>query len=238
VPSLTSAETRFSATAANFISVSKNSPPCFDADTFREQASSKSKSFIAANEDMAFAAIAALSGDLFFWYWLVRSDGFDITGWLLKEYLGAVETIGEDRLRMLAELGRMLNAKQIESLIFKKNAGIFVGNYDYRRLTNYTLRSDMLVLSGLGFGIDTVIRLIDYIRRVRAVNVNVGERGIPEGIRNQIVTLQKPYRPETTALKTIDTLLAKHYGFTEEELDFIINYDIKYRMGDRLNEGE
>jgi hypothetical protein len=26
-------------------------------------------------------------------------------------------------------------------------------------------------------------------------------------------------------------MLAKHYGFTDEELDFIINYDIKYRMG-------
>ena len=34
----------------------------------------------------------------------------------------------------------------------------------------------------------------------------------------------------------IDKLLASHYGFTEEELDFIINYDIKYRMGDELNE--
>ena len=34
----------------------------------------------------------------------------------------------------------------------------------------------------------------------------------------------------------IDKILAKHYGFTEEELDFIINYDIKYRMGDELNE--
>lgn len=33
----------------------------------------------------------------------------------------------------------------------------------------------------------------------------------------------------------IDKALAKHYGFTEEELDFIINYDIKYRMGDDLN---
>ena len=33
----------------------------------------------------------------------------------------------------------------------------------------------------------------------------------------------------------IDTLLAEHYGFTPEELDFIINYDIKYRMGDELN---
>jgi hypothetical protein len=35
----------------------------------------------------------------------------------------------------------------------------------------------------------------------------------------------------------IDKAIAKHYGFTEEELDFIINYDIKYRMGGDL-EGE
>jgi len=46
----------------------------------------------------------------------------------------------------------------------------------------------------------------------------------------------------------IDKVLAKHYGFTEEELDFIIrsalplasskNYDIKYRMGDELSANE
>ena len=36
----------------------------------------------------------------------------------------------------------------------------------------------------------------------------------------------------------IDTVLARHYGFTDEELDFIINYDIKYRMGDELNNGD
>ena len=36
----------------------------------------------------------------------------------------------------------------------------------------------------------------------------------------------------------IDKVLAKHYGFTDEELDYIINYDIKYRMGDSLNGGE
>ena len=33
----------------------------------------------------------------------------------------------------------------------------------------------------------------------------------------------------------IDCLLAQHYGFTHEELDFIINYDIKYRMGKELD---
>ena len=36
----------------------------------------------------------------------------------------------------------------------------------------------------------------------------------------------------------IDMVLAKHYGFTDAELDFIINYDIKYRMGDELNNEE
>lgn len=29
----------------------------------------------------------------------------------------------------------------------------------------------------------------------------------------------------------IDRQLAKHYGFTDKELDFVINYDFKYRMG-------
>lgn len=36
----------------------------------------------------------------------------------------------------------------------------------------------------------------------------------------------------------IDRALARHYGLTDEELDFIINYDIKYRMGSELEEGE
>ena len=43
----------------------------------------------------------------------------------------------------------------------------------------------------------------------------------------------KPVKP---VIDEIDKVLAKHYGFTEEELDFIINYDIKYRMGDELND--
>ena len=34
----------------------------------------------------------------------------------------------------------------------------------------------------------------------------------------------------------IDCMLGALYKFNEEELDFIINYDIKYRMGDELNE--
>jgi hypothetical protein len=29
----------------------------------------------------------------------------------------------------------------------------------------------------------------------------------------------------------IDQVLARHYGFTEEELDSVVNYEIKYRLG-------
>ena len=42
-------------------------------------------------------------------------------------------------------------------------------------------------------------------------------------------------RKSKPIINEIDKVLAKHYGFTDEELDFIINYDIKYRMGDELN---
>ncbi len=40
---------------------------------------------------------------------------------------------------------------------------------------------------------------------------------------NQSLTTSTAYSPDT-------------YGFTDEELDFIINYDIKYRMGNADDE--
>ena len=38
-------------------------------------------------------------------------------------------------------------------------------------------------------------------------------------------------RHSKSIIDEIDQLLAQHYGFADGELDFIINYDIKYRMG-------
>ena len=46
------------------------------------------------------------------------------------------------------------------------------------------------------------------------------------------LTIQSTYpRLSKAIIDEIDCVLAEHYGFTAEELDFIINYDIKYRMG-------
>jgi len=60
-------------------------------------------------------------------------------------------------------------------------------------------------------------------------NADTRHRNRADGTQNDEVNFDvgrsKPIIDE------IDCVLAKHYGFTDEELDFIINYDIKYRMG-------
>ncbi len=38
-------------------------------------------------------------------------------------------------------------------------------------------------------------------------------------------------RKSKAIIDEIDRVLAHHYNFTSEELHFIINYDIKYRIG-------
>jgi hypothetical protein len=52
------------------------------------------------------------------------------------------------------------------------------------------------------------------------------------GNRNQLIIRPSISKP---IIDKIDSVLAEHYGFTDEELDFIINYDIKYRMGSELD---
>ena len=48
------------------------------------------------------------------------------------------------------------------------------------------------------------------------------------------------FRPSASKgiLDKIDCLLAEHYGFSEDERDFILNYEIKYRMGQEDEDGD
>ena len=46
------------------------------------------------------------------------------------------------------------------------------------------------------------------------------------------LNIQSTYpRLSKTIIDKLDAVLAQHFGLTDEEFDFIINYDIKYRMG-------
>lgn len=65
----------------------------------------------------------------------------------------------------------------------------------------------------------------DFKANAKMLTNDYGKRG-----KLTIQTFQP--RLSKPIIDEIDSALAKHYGFTDEELDFIINYDIKYRMGD------
>jgi hypothetical protein len=80
--------------------------------------------------------------------------------------------------------------------------------------------------------------------------VKLGNRYLKDLQRNSTMLVRNQRqtgRTETQSFKIqrskpiideIDHVLAAHYGFTDEELDFIINYDIKYRMGSAESESE
>lgn len=69
----------------------------------------------------------------------------------------------------------------------------------------------------------------DFKKHAKMIENNYGKKGK--------LTIQS-FRPRLSKpiIDEIDRVLAKHYGFTDEELDFIINYDIKYRMGQDMAE--
>ena len=125
-------------------------------------------------KDMSYYYMAALNSNLFWWYYSLNFDMFN-----LKDYMIFAFRLSYSEDNELSKLAKSLeedmNRNKFELVVNSKTRGV-VSSYVYKK------------------------------------------------------KISKPIIDE------IDKVLAKHYGFTEEELDFIINYDIKYRMGDELME--
>ena len=225
----------FSTTARNYVSAFLECPPCIDTQTFATVSNSESGNYLLEVEDKT-AAYAAMCGDFAFLYWLMIGDGFHVTKGNFSPLIGFVQNTDVSIKKLLARLGSLLNERCYEGLSFKKNAGKFVGSYNYMSLKDITRRVDTLLLSSLGLPKSEIINLFDWYVRILSINENMGEKAIPTKIKELYPPKCYDASKQRLLFDEIDKLLASHYGFTEEELDFIINYDIKYRMGDELNE--
>ncbi len=110
---------------------------------------------------------------------------------------------------------------------------------DCRNLNNREVFNAPLTFEDLqGQHLDTLTKQVDSLFRDFENNSELLEMNFKNVGKLRIQCIYpKKSKP---ILDQIDTVLAEHYGFTEEELDFIINYDIKYRMGKVLfgEEGE
>jgi hypothetical protein len=66
--------------------------------------------------------------------------------------------------------------------------------------------------------------IADFRRNAKVLEMNYEKWG-----RMRIECIYPKY--SKSVIDEIDSVLGRHYGFTDDETDFIINYDIKYRMG-------
>ena len=129
-----------------------------------------------------------------------------------------------------------LENRQAEYFMASFNSNLFwwyyAVNYDMFNLKDYMIfnfRLDYAQNEELFRLSKELERDLDYNKFKLTTNSST------RGVIKSFVYKKKLSKP---IIDEIDKVLAKHYGFTEEELDFIINYDIKYRMGSELNEEE
>jgi len=226
----------FSQAARNFVSVFIKDPPAIDASSLKLVAPSKIGYVKLEDEKTALMALVTLAGEFYLWYWLVRGDGFDVTKWVITDFLTCLRGVSKDVASLLGELGLLLHERRFEALVYKKNAGRYVGNFNYRDLFEITRRTDLLLASGLGFSRAEILEILDYVQRVLSINVFAGEKGIPDSIRQTFPPKRIDGEKQQLVYSKVDRFLKQHYGFTDKELDFIIHYDIRYRMGDQLLE--
>jgi hypothetical protein len=225
-PHLSSAETSqlgFSQAARNFISVFLEAPPCLDGETLAPVPVSKVGYIHLPTSEMAQAALSLLAGELFFWYWLVRGDGFDVTSWLIRDFLSVLNLPSSIMLGRLAQLGKLLHQHRSVALVFKKNAGRYVGNYNYHKLAFLTRRADLLLLALMETERSTALEILDYVQCLLAMNKQIGEKAIPETVKKQFIVRNVTISMPMQILSEIDHILATHYGFTRKELHRILN---------------
>ena len=94
-----------------------------------------------------------------------------------------------------------------------------------REVDAFPVNLDTLASSGVR---ETLLKLsVSLMNSLQSNSMNREMR-----FRHDTLTVQCIYpKASKQLLDKIDQSIAIHYGFTEEELDSIINYDIKYRMG-------
>lgn len=119
-------------------------------------------------------ALAVYSSTLFYWYFLLTTNGRDLNPSDLAEFPVDLEDISPMIRNCLCDLVDMLMENYKLNKVLKEKFSKLTGNIEYEEF---------------------------YPRKAKSI------------------------------IDEIDDALARHYGFTNEEKDFLINYDYKYRMG-------
>jgi hypothetical protein len=107
-----------------------------------------------------------------------------------------------------------------------------VRNVNRREICSFPFSLDSLA-AAVGrdlAGLSTTL-MDDFQEHSRVITGDYGEFGVL-----RIQSFQP--RLSKAIIDKIDCVLARHYGLTDEELDFVVNFDVKYRMGGGGDDGD
>ncbi len=102
-------------------------------------------------------------------------------------------------------------------------------NSDCRNLNKREVESFPLPYSVPSATQQHLARILDDL--MQSYKDNSSLRTVRYKGKGEVTVQYFDFRPSKPIIDELDRELAEYYGLTEEELDFIINYDIKYRMG-------
>ncbi len=219
----------YSTTARNYLTPFVTPPPSLRPDLTPAPPSNKTGQLDLRSQDDALAALATIASETAFVWWLMIGDGFDVTGSWLSRLTNILPLSGSIH-ETLKRIGGLLEANRSAATQFKLNAEIYIGSYNWRRIPELVVRADYAFGAAIGLQLPTVRQLIDASASVRSINTSAGERGIPAIVRERAGASDK-VQIDTHVLREIDSALARHYGIQDEDLELMINYDIKNCTG-------
>ena len=82
---------------------------------------------------------------------------------MLNDFLAPMASFSERHLSELGMLGGLIHDQRYSALVFKKNAGKYVGNFNYQKLRPLTRRADLVFLSGLGASWGELEELFSFV---------------------------------------------------------------------------
>jgi hypothetical protein len=219
----------FSPSARNFVSAFREPPPCLDDKTMQQIPTSDQGSLALSSEPDIAAAVVVVAGECFFHHWLTWGDGFHVTSGNISSFVQLLNRIPLRHFGTLKSLGACLLARRNEALVFKRNAGKYVGNFSYRGHTWLTRRSDLVLMAGLTMDAQEALELFGHVQRVLAINEFAGEKSIPESVKAKYAPVKPDSVFEKRALRDADSIIVESFGFTECDLKFLLHCDVVFR---------
>ena len=137
-----------------------------------------------------------------------------MTNSLLSEYLAPLSELSSECQYQLALIGELLHESRNTALVFKKNAGKYVGNFNYTNLDTLTVRADLVLLAGLGANRSDADDLLAFSSLVRAINESAGEKNIPQRIKARFPAGKPITAYGDERLKDIDRWLSREFDIS------------------------